>query len=71
MEAEGGGSLWLWQLASINPFTHAVELIRFAAYGQLAGISLAVVCGSGAIAFAIAAAGYDPQSTFARRRGKP
>ncbi len=31
-------SLWLWYACELNPFTHAVELIRFAstATGQLA-----------------------------------
>lgn len=29
------GAVWLWWAALCNPFTHAVELVRFAAYGQL------------------------------------
>ena len=47
-------------LSLINPFTHAVELIRFAAYGQFNARSFAVVAGVGLVAFALAARGYNP-----------
>ena len=39
------GSPWLYYVCQLNPFTHAVELIRFAFYGQINWISLAVVGG--------------------------
>src|ERR1044072_9432819 len=40
-----GGSPVLYQICQLNPFTHAVELIRFGLYGKLNEVSLAVVCG--------------------------
>jgi ABC-2 type transport system permease protein len=55
------GSEALFLIASLNPFTHAVELVRFAAYGQLNLLSLAVVTGCGLLAFLLAVRGYDPQ----------
>lgn len=56
---EAGAHAIYW-LALINPFTHAVELIRFAAYGQFNAVSCAVVVGVGVVAFALAARGYNP-----------
>ena len=35
----------LYYVCQLNPFTHAVELIRFALYGKVNWISLGVVCG--------------------------
>jgi ABC-2 type transport system permease protein len=55
------GSEALFLVANLNPFTHAVELVRFAAYGHLNLISLAVVFGVGMVAFFVAVWGYDPQ----------
>ena len=62
---------WLFWLASINPFTHVVELIRFAAYGQFNGTSLVVVLLVSAVFFAMAVVGYDPQRGMLRRVGGP
>lgn len=56
---EAGADL-VWWIAILNPFTHAVELIRFAAYGQMNWVALAVVVGVGVTAFALAVRGYDP-----------
>ena len=39
------GSPWLATACELNPFTHAVELIRFAFYGQVNWLSLGVVAG--------------------------
>ena len=39
------GSPWLATACELNPFTHAVELIRFAFYGQINWLSLGVVAG--------------------------
>ncbi|MBD3787715.1 MAG: ABC transporter permease [Sphingomonadales bacterium] len=50
-------------ICRINPFTHGVELIRFALYGQLNALALAVVCGAGALFFALALWGYEPART--------
>ena len=58
---EAGADLVYW-LSEVNPFNHAVELIRFAAYGQLNLLSLGVVAGCAVVAFLLAARGYDPQA---------
>lgn len=56
------GADFVYYLSEINPFTHAVELIRFAAYGKMDWISLAVVIGCTIVAFLAAAHGYNPQA---------
>lgn len=62
--------LWLYWLYSANPFTHAVELIRYAMYGQFNAESAAVVAGSFLIFMIAAVYGYDPgRSLMARRAG--
>ena len=67
---ESGASQLYW-LALANPFTHAVELMRFAAYGKFNGVSLAVVAGTGLVFFLAAAIGYDPQRGSIRRAPRP
>jgi ABC-2 type transport system permease protein len=64
-------SPFLYYVCQLNPFTHAVELIRFALYGKLNATSLAVViaCTLGFLAGAIVA--YDPARGFLARRGGP
>lgn len=66
---EEAGALWLHTLASYNPFTHAVEAMRFALHGQWYGIGLAVLVGGGLACFALALRGYDPQRGWIRQRG--
>lgn len=56
---ESGADLLYW-LALFNPFTHAVELIRFAAYGKFNALSALVVVLCAAVAFLLAARGYNP-----------
>lgn len=58
---EESGAWWLLKLAQANPFTHAVEAIRFAMYGQFNGTAWAVVLGCTVVFFAAALWGYDPQ----------
>ena len=53
-------SPWLAFVCELNPFTHAVELVRFALYGKLNAISLAVVCGCTAVFMVGAILAYDP-----------
>lgn len=53
-------SLLLYHICRINPFTHAVELIRFALYGQLSMLSLAVTAGCAVVFFAATVVMYDP-----------
>ena len=54
-------------IARFNPFTHAVEAMRFALFGQALWPSLAVVAGCGLAFFALALWGYDPQRGTPRR----
>lgn len=64
---EESGAWWLLKLAQANPFTHAVEAIRFAMYGQFNGTAWAVVLGCTVVFFAAALWGYDPQRGSIRR----
>ena len=66
------GSLLLYQICAINPFTYAVELIRFALYGQFNLQALAVVVGCTLLFMGLAIYGYDPgRGMMARRGGAP
>ena len=56
---EAGAQIIYW-LALFNPFSHAVEVIRFAAYGRFNPLSTGVVLGVGLVAFALAVRGYNP-----------
>jgi hypothetical protein len=51
----------LSRIAMASPFTHAVELIRFALYGKLAPVSLGVVVGCTLVFGALALWAYDPE----------
>jgi ABC-2 type transport system permease protein len=62
-----GGSEALYYISLANPFTHAVELIRFALYGEFEPIAAAVVVGSTVVFFALAVIGYNPQRGMIRR----
>lgn len=61
---EESGAEWVYQLARFNPFTHAVEWVRFAMYDKDPGMAPAVVLGTLAVCFALACWGYDPQRGF-------
>jgi ABC-2 type transport system permease protein len=61
------GSPYLYYLCEANPFTHAVELIRFALYGQINWISLAVVATCTIVFMTGAIYAYDPSRGLARR----
>lgn len=63
---EESGANIVYQLARLNPFTHAVEAIRFALYGQAQWTSLTVLAGCTAAFFTLALLGYDPQRGVAR-----
>jgi ABC-2 type transport system permease protein len=64
-------SPFLYYVCEFNPFTHAVELIRFALYGQVNWLSLAVVAGCTAVFMTGAILAYDPSRGFIARRGGP
>lgn len=61
---EESGANWVYQIARFNPFTHAVEWMRFALYGKDPGISPWIVLGTLALCFIVASWGYDPQRGF-------
>ena len=63
---ESGAEI-VYQIARFNPFTHVVELVRFALYGQFNGVSVAVVVGTLILFFALATWGYDPQRGLVRQ----
>jgi len=65
------GAEYLYYAAMANPFTHAVELVRYAAYGKFYGLGLVVVVAVGLVCFLAAALAYDPQRGLIRRRGRP
>lgn len=50
----------LWQICSVNPFTHAVEVIRFALHGQVAWESLGWVLLSMAVFLGLSFWAYNP-----------
>ena len=61
-------SLPLWWACLANPFTHAVELIRFALYGRFDAVSFAAVAFALLVFGAFAVLGYDPQRGMLARR---
>jgi len=58
-------SVWLYRIASANPFTHAVELIRFALHGAFNPAALAVVSGALVVFLLLAIRGYEPSRGMA------
>ncbi len=62
------GSPGLAFVCELNPFTHAVELIRFAFYGQINALSLAVVLGCTIVFLGAAIVAYDPSRGMLMRR---
>jgi ABC-2 type transport system permease protein len=60
----------LYEICRANPFTHAVELIRFALYGRVEPVALAIVCGCTAIFLAAAIYAYNPSKGLLARRGE-
>ena len=62
-----GGSAFLYYVSLVNPFTYAVELIRFALYGMFAPVAALVVVAATLVFFLLAAFGYDPQRGMLRR----
>jgi ABC-2 type transport system permease protein len=61
---EESGARWVFELARWNPFTHAVEWLRFALYDNDAGASPWIVLGTLVLCFGLACWGYDPQRGF-------
>ena len=64
-------NLTLWYVCQANPFTHAVELIRFALYGRFDAVSAVVVASALLVFGALAVLAYDPAHGAIGRRGAP
>jgi ABC-2 type transport system permease protein len=64
-------SVLLYDICLFNPFSHAVELIRFALYGQVDWTSLAVVLGCTVVFLGGAIYAYNPSKGLIARRGGP
>jgi len=57
----------LYIVSLINPFTHAVELIRFALYISLDSVALAACLATTVLFFALSAWAYDPARAILRQ----
>ncbi|WP_237152121.1 ABC transporter permease [Oryzibacter oryziterrae] len=61
-------SFWVWQLCQLNPFTYAVEALRFAFYMKAEPRSLIVVGVTLVLFLALAVWGYNPSRGFTVRK---
>jgi ABC-2 type transport system permease protein len=61
-------SLLLYYVCQLNPFTHAVELIRFGLYGRIEPVSAIVLGAATAVFLTLAVYGYDPAKGLMARR---
>ena len=59
----------VYDLCRLNPFTYAIELIRFALYAEVNLTALAVVGGAAVLFTAGAVLAYDPARGLIARRG--
>ena len=59
----------LYEICRLNPFSYAVELVRFALYGQLDVTSLLIVVGCTLLFLAAAVYAYNPSKGLIGRRG--
>ena len=66
-----GSSEAIYYVSLVNPFTHCVELIRFALYGMFEPVAALVVAGATVVFFLLATIGYDPQRGMIRRAAQP
>ena len=62
-------SVLLRDICAVNPFTHAVELIRFALYGKLNAAALGWTLLAGLVFWGLGVWGYDPRSGIINRKG--
>lgn len=63
-------SYLLWQVCNVNPFTPAVETIRFAFYAKLDPLSTALTLGWTVLFLGLALWGYNPARGFVAATGK-
>jgi len=60
-------SEWLYWLCALNPFSHAVELVRFALYERFNGLALAVCVVLTVVFSVLAVMSFNPQHAALRR----
>lgn len=65
------GSYLIYQIAALNPFTHAVEMIRFALYEQLNLEAAIIALLTTSVLLGLAILGYNPARGMAVRRAGP
>jgi ABC-2 type transport system permease protein len=61
-------SVFLYQVCALNPFTHAVELIRFALYGPFNAAAARYTVATLAVLSALAIYGYNPARGMMSRK---
>ncbi|MEE8499019.1 MAG: multidrug ABC transporter permease, partial [Kiloniellales bacterium] len=59
----------LYRICAVNPFTHAVESIRFALYGQFNGEAVVFVLITLGVLLGLAITGYNPARGMMSRKG--
>ena len=62
-------SQFLYQVSSLNPFTHAVETIRFALYGRFNAETAALTAVEFGVLLGLAIYAYDPARGMMSRKG--
>ncbi|KRW62031.1 ABC transporter permease [Pseudomonas sp. TTU2014-080ASC] len=60
-------SEWLYWLCSINPFTHATELVRYALYERVNGMALGICVGLTLLFATLAVVTFNPQHAALRK----
>nr|WP_197038430.1 ABC transporter permease [Halomonas saliphila] len=63
------GSYLVYQIAALNPFTHAVEMIRFALYERFNAEAVTISVTVAAVLLALAILGYNPSRGMMARKG--
>ena len=63
-------SIILYNICSYNPFTHAVELIRFSLYSEFDLTHFTIVAVTATVFIILAIYGYNPSRGLLPRRGK-
>ncbi|MGB0747853.1 MAG: ABC transporter permease [Magnetospiraceae bacterium] len=61
----------LYTICAVNPFTQAVEVLRYALYGKMAWEPLGWTCLALAVFLALAVTGYNPKRGMMPRKGGP
>jgi ABC-2 type transport system permease protein len=64
-------SVILYEICRFNPFTYAVEAIRFALYGRMDGTALIVVAGVTITFLILSLLAYNPSKGLIARQGGP